>query len=191
MKKIRSIIIIISVVLCVAVAAVAGVYLIKDKDVSVPEPDRATKDAYLLSGEKDKAPERVNAVWITDGTDGSFVADDEAFRDSLQIAKQSLFSEICIDVPEKNCADQKERGEKMAFAVSEVSSLGKKAYIGLSATEDISALTEYIGEADGFIIKADKCTADELNLAASSLKEAVKDKKLIASRFLNIQLFVS
>ena len=54
MKKIRRIIIIISLVLCVLVAAVSGVYLMKDRDGGVAEPDRAAMDDYLLDTAKEK-----------------------------------------------------------------------------------------------------------------------------------------
>ena len=181
MKKIRRTIIIVSVVICAALAAVTGYYLMKDRAVSVPEPDRATMDAYLLSGEKEKAPERVNAVCITDGTDGSFVDGDKTFKEALQIVRQSFFSEVCIDVPEKNCADDKERGERFAFAVSEVKTLGKKAYICISDSDDISVLAEYIGEADGVLLSSSKSTAEYINSTASAVKDSLKNKKLIIS----------
>ncbi len=181
MKRIRRIIIIISLVLCVVVAAVSGIYLMKDRgNGGVTEPDRAAMDEYLLDTAREKAPARKNAVWIKDGTDGSFTPDDEDFERSLEVIKQSVFDEVYIELQAEAYETEKEAEERLAFAVSKIKSLGKKAYAAFSLSQDIEGAGEYIKEADGVVLTgAEKASYEEINLKAQSVAELMKDKRLI------------
>ncbi len=173
MKKIRRIIIIISLVLCVLVAAVSGVYLMKDRDGGVAEPDRSAMDDYLLDTAKEKAPERRVAVWLKDGVDGSFTDGDGELEKSLASIKESFFDEVYIDVP----SDDENAQEKITYAVSRVKALGKRAYVALDMSD---ATADYIKDTDGIVLKAEKgASAEDINLRAESLSELLEGKRLI------------
>lgn len=181
MKKIRRIIIMISLAVFLLVGAVTLVSLKGREDGSdVTEgSDRTAMDEYLLETTGEKAPERTVGIWIKDGTDGVFSESDEDFKRSLAVIDQSVFSEVYVSVPFDE-ETQEESAEKLSYAVSSVKEKGKKAYVAFDFSLDAEKITEYSAGADGIIIIAsDDETPQQINELFSLLKEQNSTKKLI------------
>ena len=173
MKKIRRIIIIISLVFVALVAAVSGAYLMHEKDGGINGPDRVEMDEYLLETAKETAPERTVAVWIKDGIDGSFTTEDAEFKSSLAEIKQSVFDEVYIEAS----AEAKDIEERISFAVSSIKAIGKRAYVSLNIGYE--SAWNYIKDADGIVLRSAEDTAEDINPKLQSLDEGLKNKKVI------------
>ena len=180
MKKVRNIIIIaVAVILAVA----AALFVLQGSSrTAQPAPtdasQQAVMDEYIIEATNEKAPLRVNSVWLTEGADGVFSNTDDEFSRTLSVLGQSVFDEVYVSVPYKE--DDKGLEERLSFALSEVKALDKKVLAALDASmgaEKISALSE---KADGVIITGtDALTADEINSLTDKLETLLSGKRVV------------
>lgn len=180
MKRLRNIIII---TLVAVIAVAAAVFLLQGSSrTAQPAPtdasQQAVMDEYIIETTNEKAPQRVNAIWLTEGADGVFAESDGEFSRTLSVLGQSVFDEVYVNIPFKEEDGSFE--ERLSYALSCVKSLNKKAYAAFDTAlgaEKISALSE---KADGVILTGtDGLTAIEINELTDKLKENLSEKKII------------
>ncbi len=182
MKRIRNTV---AVILITVVAVFAAVLVLHGSSrTAKPAPtdasQQAVMDEYIIESTNEKAPVRVNAVWLTEGADGVFSKDDGEFSQTLSVLSQSVFEEVYVSIPFKE--DDGSYAERLSYGLSSVRSLGKKACavfdIALGA-EKITALSE---KADGILLTGtEKLTASDINTVTEKLREALPEKRLIVS----------
>lgn len=144
--------------IAVAVAMVIGLIIIIVMHYSEKEPFRSPTDVtgqaqideQIIETSRELSPERINGVWIKDGTDGGFTDGDSDFLRSLAVIKSSLFDEIYIDVP----FDSENRAERVAFALECIIDSGRKPFVLVPLTEEGVAEALTLSDAAGFIFDA-------------------------------------
>lgn len=158
MKKIRVVAIILSVITVIGLIAVIAIHYSSDKPATptdVPAQSEIDEDIIRMNGEI--SPERINGVYIKDGTDGLFSEGDSNFISALAVLEQSIFDEVYISVPDIT----EDRGERISFAVGKIKDISKKAFVCLPLTDEGVAEALALTEADGFIFVSDSYTAAE------------------------------
>ncbi len=182
MKKLRSIIIAVSVLVIICVAAAIGVYYSSGngREITTDISNQVVMDEYLIETTNEISPERINSVWIKDGTDGLFTAEDEDFQRSLAVIKQSIFDEVYVFVPFSGEDSGEESLARLDFALSSVQELNIKAYAAFDIALEEAKIAEYGKNADGIILMgAEGLTAEEINLKASEVKRLSENKSII------------
>ena len=170
MKKIRIAAIILSVITVIGLVAVIAIHYSSDKTATPTDvPVQSEIDENIIKMNGEISPERINGVYITDGTDGSFVAADSNFIGSLAVLEQSIFDEVYINVPDIS----EDRGERISYALGMVKAISKKAFICLPLTDEGVAEALTFTDADGFIFTViGIASAEDINSRLASVKAA-------------------
>lgn len=170
MKKIRIAVIILSVITVIGlVAAIVIHYSGGGTATPTDVPAQSEIDEHIIETSCEISPERINGVYIADGTDGSFTDGDSDFLRSLAVLEQSIFDEVYINVP----SAAEDRSGRIAFALGKIKALSKKAFVCLPLTDEGVADALSFTDADGFIFTVSgNVTAEEVNSRLESVKAA-------------------
>ena len=170
MKKIRIAAIILSVITVIGLIAVIAIYYSSDKPATPTDvPVQSEIDEHIIRTSGEISPERINGVYITDGSDGSFTDTDIDFLRSLAVLEQSIFDEVYINVPDTD----EDRIGKLSYAAETVKSVSKKAFICLPLTDEGVAEALTFTDADGFIFTlSGSSSAEEINSRLAKVKAA-------------------
>ncbi len=171
MKKVRIAAIVLAAITVIGLIVAIAVYYIGGGSSVTPTdaPIQSQIDEHIIETTCEISPQRINGVYISDGTDGSFTEGDSDFLRSLAVLEQSIFDEVYINVP----ASYEDRGERIAFALKSVKAIGKKAFVCLPFTDEGIAEALSFTDADGFIFAAEEdISAESINAGLEKIKSA-------------------
>lgn len=168
MKKIRRIIIIISVFLVLISVGLVGYHFYEQSQKEPEVPTVASviaEDESLLKNSNEKFPEKEKSVFIKEGTDGSFAEGDKNFEKTLTYITNSFFDIVNIE-SKYFTADKEGTAEEMAalsYAVSRIQQAGKKAVVVIDASASADDTLKILRVADGVMIKSNTLTEETVD----------------------------
>lgn len=183
MKKIRRIIIIISVLLILLLGFLVGYHFYNSshQKASADIPSAIGDDEYLLNSNIVKAPQMKTGVWIEEGSDGKFSAEDGTFKKSLGLLKNSFADRVYIKsryftLKKGNAEEGK---EALLSAIRLIKETGKKVIPAFDFSFKVEEIAENIGDADGImLVIPENLAAQEINKKAAEIKKATAGKKI-------------
>ncbi len=181
MKKIRRIIIIISLLLVLLSLGLVGYHFYEQSQKEPEVPIVASvigEDAELMKNSNEKFRATEKSVFIKEGTDGKFTEGDKSFEKSISYIRKSFFDRVYIEseyfTSGKNNADTDMTA--VSYAVSRIRQEGRKAVVAINISASSEDILKILSVADGVLLKSDSALTEEAVGAIKQIREKAEEK---------------
>ncbi len=176
MKKIQNVIIIITVVIAFAVGGIIFIQLSQQsrlEDSFSGEKTDVSADDILLAGEKEKAPEATQYLFLSE-KDMTFDIDDEVTSKSLDSLDSDFFGGIILKSGLSEGETTQEEKERLLAFSSALKERKFKVYIEADISMGENEIADLCKNADGVLLcGSDKLKTEKLNSALLKIKAAI------------------